>query len=108
MCNCRQEAVGVRRQIHSCELRLEIENGANEGRVLVREAVVFLPCPCRRLDIVERAARLSPGGFGGHLGEFGILHHHGLDDTKKRLVRGEEARTAGKGIPLEHALASVL
>ena len=56
----RQEAVGVRREVDAGESRLEVEHSADEGGVLVREAVVLLPCPRRGLDVVERAAWMAP------------------------------------------------
>lgn len=108
VCDCRQEAVGIRRQVHPSKLGLEIEDGANERRVLVREAVVFLSRPSRGLDIVERATRLAPGRFSSHLGKLGVLHHHSLNDTEERLVGGEETRATSEGVALQHALASML
>ena len=56
----RQEAVGVGWEVDTSRLRLEVENGTNEGGVLVRETIVLLTCPCRRLNIVQGANVLAP------------------------------------------------
>ena len=55
-----QEAVGIRGEVDASELGLEVEDGADEAGVLVREPVVLLPRPGGGLDVVERAARLAP------------------------------------------------
>ena len=53
MRNSRQEAVRIRRQVHPRKLGLQVQHGTNESRVLVTEAVMFLPRPSRSLDVVE-------------------------------------------------------
>ena len=58
-----QEAVGIGRQVHARELGLEVEDGADERRVLVRETVVLLPRPGGGLEVVEGSARLAPWGL---------------------------------------------
>ena len=60
-----QEAVGVRWEVDTSRLRLEVENGTNEGGVLVRETVVLLSRPGRGLEVVERTARMTPGSLAG-------------------------------------------
>ena len=55
-----QEAVGIWRQVHARRLGLEVEDGADEAGVLVRETVVLLPCPGGGLDVVERSVGLAP------------------------------------------------
>lgn len=42
-----------------------------------------------------------------HLDEFGILHHHCVDDTKEALIRREESNTASEGISLHETLTQV-
>ena len=58
-----QEAVGIGWKVDSGKLWLEVEDGTDEARVLVRETVVLLPSPSRGLDIVERPNVFAPGGF---------------------------------------------
>ena len=58
-----KEAVGIGRQVHARELGLEVEDGTDEGRVLVRETVVLLPRPCGGLEVVEGSAGLAPWGL---------------------------------------------
>lgn len=56
-----QEAVSIRREVDTRQLGLQVEHGADERRVLMRETIVLLPCPCRSLDVVQRADVLPPG-----------------------------------------------
>lgn len=94
------------------------------------EAVVLLPGPGRRLDVVERRARLAPRrAVLGHLGELAVdadartrsawelakgssdarvLDEHRSDDTEERLVAGEDSGPAGEGVALKPSLERVL
>ena len=103
-----EEAVGVGREVDAGGFGLEVEHGADEGGVLMREAVVFLTRPGRGLDVVDGGEVAAPGHFAGDLDELGVLHHHGVDDAEEGLVGGEESRAAGEGVPLHEALALVL
>ena len=74
----------------------------------MREPVMLLSRPGARLEVVQRADIVSPVRLVRHLDEFGVLHHHGVDNAEEGLVGGEEACAAGEGVALKHALASVL
>ena len=58
-----QEAVGIGRQVNTSKSGLEVQDGADERRVLMGKAVVFLTSPGRSLNVVERAAWLTPCCF---------------------------------------------
>jgi hypothetical protein len=107
MRHSRQEAIRIRGEVYPCELRLQVQDRTNERRVLVGKAIVFLPCPCRRFNVVERAAGLAPRSLGGHFREFGVLDHHSMNDAEESLVAGKEASSSSECVPLEHALASM-
>ena len=62
-----EEAVGIRRQVDTRKLGLEIEDSADEGWVLVRETVMLLTGPGRRLNIIERTDWLTPVSLMGLL-----------------------------------------
>ena len=100
MGHSRKETVRIGRKIDSSKSRLEVQNSADEGRILVREAVVLLPGPCRSLDVVKRSTGLAPGRLNCHLGELGILDHHGMNDPEERLITREESSSARQGISL--------
>ena len=58
-----KEGVGIRRQVNTCGARFEVQNGANEGRILVRESIMFLTCPSASFEVVDAANVLSPGSL---------------------------------------------
>ena len=58
-----QECVGVWGQVDSSGGGLEVQNGADERRVLVREPIVLLSRPGARLDIVDATDTLVPFCF---------------------------------------------
>lgn len=58
-----KEGIGIWRQVDTCGARFEVQNGANEGRVLVRESVVFLTRPGASFEVVDAANVLSPGSL---------------------------------------------
>jgi hypothetical protein len=55
-----QEAVCIRRQVHTRQSWLQIEYGTNEGRVLMRESIMLLTCPGRCLEIIHGTDVVSP------------------------------------------------
>lgn len=73
----------------------------------MREPVMFLASPCRRLDVVQGAYWLAPRSFGGHFGELGVLDHHGVHDAEEGFVAGEEPRSSGECVALQHSLTGV-
>lgn len=48
------QTYGVRWKVDSGSCRFQIENCADEGRILMREAIMFLTSPGACLDIVDR------------------------------------------------------
>lgn len=78
-----EEAIGIWWKIHSSCLCLQIQDGTDEGRILMGEAVVLLTRPSRSLNIVKTRKMSSPGNFAGNLVELGVLHHHGVDDAQE-------------------------
>ena len=102
-----QEAVGIRREVDTSGVSLEIENSADERRVLMREPVVFLTSPGGGFEVVEGGIREPEVGLLGYLDELGVLDHHGLRDADKGFVRREKRRAPGQGIPLNHTYRPV-
>lgn len=60
-----EEGVRVGRQVDASGGGFEVENSADKGGVLVREAVVLLTGPGAGFDVVDRGDVLAPGGFTG-------------------------------------------
>lgn len=58
-----KEGVGIWRQVNTCGARFEVQNGANEGRILVRESIMFLTRPSASFEVVDAANVFSPGGL---------------------------------------------
>jgi len=86
-------------------LCLQVEDCADEARVLVRKAIVFLPCPSAGLDVVNRGKVPTPLDIASDLDKLGILDHHGVHNAEKRLVAGEDGGTASQSVPLHEPLA---
>jgi hypothetical protein len=60
-----EECVCVGWEVDSGSVSLEIEDGADEGWVLMGETVVLLAGPGTGFDIVDAADRTVPLGFVG-------------------------------------------
>lgn len=58
-----KKGVGIWGQVNPGGARFEIQNGANEGRVLVRKSIMFLTRPGASFEVVEAANVLSPGSL---------------------------------------------
>ena len=82
---------GVGREIHTSSASFEIEHCTDEGRVLMREAIVLLSSPSTSLDVIQTREVASPRRFPGHLVEFTVLYHHGVNDSKETLIGREDA-----------------
>jgi hypothetical protein len=104
----RQQAVGVRRQIHPHDVGLLVDDVVQEPGVLVGEAVVILLPDVRGQQVVQRRDRPAPRQLFGDLQPLGVLVEHRVDDVDERLVAVEQAVAAGQQIPLQPALALVL
>lgn len=104
----RQETIRVGGKVDTRELGLEIQDGTDEGRVLMGESIMLLAGPCRGFKVVEGATRLTPGCLGGHFRELRILNHHSLDNAQESFITGEEPCAASQSVSLEHSLASML
>lgn len=107
MCDGAERAIGIRREVNPRSARLDVQHGTNETRILVREPIVFLSCPGRSFNVIQRPTGLSPCRFAAYFDEFGVLDHHGVDDTKEGLVGREEAGAACECVALEHALTGM-
>ncbi len=58
-----KEGIGIRGQVNACGAWLEVQNGTNEGGVLVRESIMLLTRPGACFEVVEAADILSPGSL---------------------------------------------
>lgn len=58
-----KEGVCVRGKVNAGCIWFEIEYGADEGGVLVGEAVVFLSGPGAGFEVIDAAYIFSPAGF---------------------------------------------
>ena len=59
----RKEGIGIWGQVNTCCTRLEVQNGANKRRILVREPIMFLTRPGASFEVVDAANVLSPGSL---------------------------------------------
>lgn len=58
-----KESVRVRGKINAGCIRFEIEDGADEGGVLMGKAIVFLSGPCAGFEVIDAADVFSPVGL---------------------------------------------
>jgi hypothetical protein len=98
-----QEAVGIWRKVDTSGVGLEVKNGSDERRVLMRETVMFLTSPGGGLEVVEGGIGGTEVGLLGHLDELGILDHHRLCDTDEGLVRREQGGASCHRVTLKHS-----
>jgi hypothetical protein len=63
MSDSRQEAIRIRRQVDSRKGRFQVQYGADKRRILVGEAVMFLPGPGASFEVVDRPNILPPFRF---------------------------------------------
>ena len=69
-----QEAVSIRWEVYTSQCRLEVEDGTDKGRVLMRKAVMLLTSPGRGFDIVQRTNIFAPSGFVGLVYRSALAH----------------------------------
>lgn len=103
MCESRQKCIRVWREIDSCSIGFEVQDRADEGRILMRESIMFLPSPSTGLDIVDAADVFPPRDFLGHFVEFAVLSHHRMHDSEKALVSWEDACATSQSVALKEA-----
>src|ERR1700741_1593751 len=103
-----QQAVGIRREIHTDNVGLFVDDVIEEAGILVTESVVVLPPDMRREQVVERRNWPAPRNLPSHLEPFGVLIEHGVHNVNECLIAGEKAVTAGEQISFEPALAHML
>lgn len=60
---------------------------------------MLLSCPCAGLDVVDTGDICSPVCLTRHLVEFGILHHHGVYNTKETLITWEDTSPSSQSVP---------
>lgn len=58
-----KKGVGIWRQVNTDGARFEVQNGANEGRILVRESIMFLTRPGASFEVVDAANVFPPGSL---------------------------------------------
>lgn len=58
-----QEAICIRRQVHTGQRRLQIKDGTDERRVLMRKAIMVLTCPRRCLQVINRTNIVPPNSL---------------------------------------------
>ena len=63
-----EEGIGVGREIYSSGVGFEIQDGANERWILMRETIMFLARPRRGLDIIDAGDVFAPLGFSSLCG----------------------------------------
>jgi len=54
------ETYSIRREIDTSRSRLQVEHCADEGRILMRETIVFLSGPGTGFDVIDRGKVGSP------------------------------------------------
>jgi hypothetical protein len=91
MSDCGEKTIRIGREINTFNTLLQIQDSANESGILMTETIMFLPRPSARLDIIQTANIFTPGSLITHLDEFGILNHHGMNDSKERFIRRKDA-----------------
>jgi len=124
VCEGASETVRVGWEINSSNFGFQVEDRSNETWVLMRKAVMFLLCPSRSLNVVERSTRLAPfrlvclrrvGQCANIIGreadlftELTVLDHHGMDNPQERFIAGKQARSPRESITLQHSLTDML
>lgn len=105
--NSTEKAIGVRGEVDTCRISLQVEHSPNERRILARKPVVLLARSGARLDVIDGAEAASPVKAARKLRKLGVLHHHRMDDPQERLVAGEDGCSARQGVALPEALTCV-
>ena len=104
----RQQAVGVRRKINACYIRLLADDMVEKARVLMGETIVILLPDVRAEQVVQRGNLAPPRKFGGHLQPFRMLSEHRIDDANEPLIAVEQTMASGQQIAFEPPLALML
>jgi hypothetical protein len=86
MSNRGQEAICIRRKIHSFNSGFQVKHSSDKRWVLMTESVVFLTCPCACFDVIETSDVFSPFAFCTHFDEFGVLDHHSMYNSEESLI----------------------
>ena len=60
-----KEGIGIWGEVNTSGARFEVQNGANEGRILVGESIMLLTRPGASFEVVDAAYVLSPGSLPG-------------------------------------------
>jgi hypothetical protein len=89
-----EETICIGREINSFDTGFQVENGADERGVLMTEPVMFLTCPGTSFDVIETSDILSPGTLMTDFDELRVLNHHGMHDSQKCLVGGENSSSS--------------
>ena len=98
-----QEAVGIWRKIDTGGVGLEVKDGSDERRILMRETVMLLTSPGGGLEVVDGSVGGTEVGLLGHLNELGILDHHRLRDPDEGLIRWEQSGASCHCVTLKHS-----
>jgi hypothetical protein len=104
----RQQAVGIRRQVHPDDFCFLVDHVVDETGILVGEAVVVLAPDMGGQQVVQRGQRPPPGNLGGGLEPLGVLVEHRVHQVNERLVAVEHAMPPGQKVSLQPALALML
>ena len=104
----RQQAIGVRRQVHPHHVGLLVDHVVQEAGVLVGEAVMVLLPDMGGEQVVQRRDLAPPGQLVGHLQPLGMLAEHGVDDADEGFVAVEQAVPPGQQVAFQPALTLML
>ena len=102
-----EHAVGIRRVVDLAEFTVFLENIGNEGRVLVRIAVVILAPADAGLEVDGGANRFAPRYLEGLFHKFGVLVDHAGDDGGEGFVADENAVASSEQVALVPTLEGV-
>src|SRR5215831_12253215 len=85
-----QQAICIRRQIDSHDVRLLVADVVDEAGVLMAEAVVVLTPDMRGEQVIERRNGTPPGNLAAYFEPLRMLVEHRIDDMDESLVAVEK------------------
>ena len=103
-----EQAVSIRRQIHSYNVCLLVGNVVEEAGVLMSKAVVVLLPYVRGKYVVERSDLLTPRQLRSYFQPLSVLREHRVYYSDECFVACKEAVAACEQVALEPAFAHML
>src|SRR4029077_258899 len=98
MISDREQAISIRRQVHTNHISFFVDYKIDEPGVLMSKSVVVLPPHMRGKQIVQRRDGTPPFYVTRDFQPLSVLVEHRIDDVNESFVTGKETVTAGEQV----------